>query len=669
MRSRKTPSAVLSFFAGLGVSALMIGANAFAQTADTPCTAPTTSTDTASATTTSTDTTSPSPEQTTTSTPTSTSADAPPTTPPPVVNPVEPPNVILNEVFPNPIGDDAAVEFIELRNLGTADADITGWTITDPHGRTFTANITIAANGYAALSYADTKIPLVNTGDTLTLNDAAGKTADTVTYDAAKEGSAYAKHDDGTWEWTSTPTSDAENIFDAPLPTPPAASPVEPPAAPATTADSASTPEPIITPPPPVSQVEPPAPIDVIISEFMPNPAGDSQAEWIELFNRGAADAALGGWQLDDDEGGSSPYPFKNETVPAGGWIVMPKSVTKLALNNDGDAVRLIDPSGAIHEVVRYKNAPSGKSLARFDDAWQWTSTPTPGSANVAGTNAGAVATTVAAATSPTGTPPGSAVIEEGETPLAIDLGSLDQIEDDALVRARGVVSLPPGAIGSSLFAITDGNGGIFVRALDLAGSALAVGDDVAIIGRLRRRGDRTWIATNGAGIEKIGRTAVAYDKRDLGDIGADDEGAAVELSGTVSKHGKRWIALADDGDADTVRAAFARNAAMPAVENGTTATVRGVVRIRGGDPEIVIAADRDLAVAANPKPAADAQKTAALPSLIAPIAAATRAPLFLAAADAVPLKIALPTAAVLLAGAAGTIIWRRKRYAEMLDG
>ena len=49
----------------------------------------------------------------------------------------------------------------------------------------------------------------------------------------------------------------------------------------------------------------------VIISEFLPNPEGkDQENEWIELYNQSNQIANLSNWQLDDQEGGSSPFIF-----------------------------------------------------------------------------------------------------------------------------------------------------------------------------------------------------------------------------------------------------------------------------------------------------------------------------------------------------------------------
>jgi PKD repeat protein len=102
------------------------------------------------------------------------------------------------------------------------------------------------------------------------------------------------------------------------------------------------------------------------LSEFLPNPAGpDSENEFIEIVNHDTKPVNLCGWQLDDQEGGSKPYMLGNIIIQQGQYLVFYSKETKLALNNDEDDVRLIDPWGKIIEQVHYKNPPKNKSYAK----------------------------------------------------------------------------------------------------------------------------------------------------------------------------------------------------------------------------------------------------------------------------------------------------------------
>ncbi len=153
-------------------------------------------------------------------------------------------------------------------------------------------------------------------------------------------------------------------------------------------------PEPAEGPPPP-----PPAPgsgsgqsiVSLQISEILPNPKGtDSGMEWIEIYNSGSDSADLSGWYVDDE--GTEDKPGSSALkLPDGSMIqnqeyeVIEIPAGKFSLNNaDGDEVRIFDSS----KVLRFRQAypgpaADGMTYARSAaDQWEWTDTPTPGTAN-----------------------------------------------------------------------------------------------------------------------------------------------------------------------------------------------------------------------------------------------------------------------------------------------
>ncbi|MCG2809640.1 MAG: lamin tail domain-containing protein [Candidatus Portnoybacteria bacterium] len=128
----------------------------------------------------------------------------------------------------------------------------------------------------------------------------------------------------------------------------------------------------------------------VIISEFMPAPEeGDAENEWIELFNQSDQIANLTNWQLDDQEGGSSPFVFPaNSFIAPNQFLVLIRPITKIALNNDNDQVRLIYPDGSLAAEVGYlAEKKEGFSIAFDGSEYFWTKTPTPGSPNIITSN------------------------------------------------------------------------------------------------------------------------------------------------------------------------------------------------------------------------------------------------------------------------------------------
>lgn len=124
----------------------------------------------------------------------------------------------------------------------------------------------------------------------------------------------------------------------------------------------------------------------IIISEFIPDPEGkDQENEWIELFNQSSQIANLTNWRLDDQDGGSSPFIFPaNSLIAPNQFLILIRPITKIALNNDNDQVRLIYPDGSLATEVNYlAEKKEGFSIAFDGYNYLWTKIPTPGSANI----------------------------------------------------------------------------------------------------------------------------------------------------------------------------------------------------------------------------------------------------------------------------------------------
>lgn len=104
----------------------------------------------------------------------------------------------------------------------------------------------------------------------------------------------------------------------------------------------------------------------IVLSEIYPAPL-PAEEEWVELWNGGEEPADLSGWKLDDaEEGGSKAWAFPDGfVVPAGAFILLRQSQTRLALNNGGDAVALIAPGGETADRVAYGKLRRGKAFAR----------------------------------------------------------------------------------------------------------------------------------------------------------------------------------------------------------------------------------------------------------------------------------------------------------------
>ncbi|MEX1112248.1 MAG: lamin tail domain-containing protein [Candidatus Andersenbacteria bacterium] len=138
--------------------------------------------------------------------------------------------------------------------------------------------------------------------------------------------------------------------------------------------------------PSPNSPTPAPQPVEVYINELLPDPAGsDAEGEFIELKNGGKEPVDLEGWQLDDEDGGSSPFVIPPGIVlQPGALYVFSRPETKIALNNTEDDVRLFSPEGALQSSISYDASSEGVSYARENDSLVYaeTATPTPGKEN-----------------------------------------------------------------------------------------------------------------------------------------------------------------------------------------------------------------------------------------------------------------------------------------------
>ena len=172
-------------------------------------------------------------------------------------------------------------------------------------------------------------------------------------------------------------------------------------------------------------------------------PGNDRLYEWVELVNTGSVAVNTDGWMLSD---ASAADPLPAVEVPPGGFLVVaganavlpagtpvirvPDGSIGNGLNNRGDALRLLTPTGEVVDALSYGEnrsvfssppaaAHAGATLAARSldgqaDAERWVqaSRPTPGSLNVF-----AVATPVPAV--PNATPAPAASPTPTSTPVA----------------------------------------------------------------------------------------------------------------------------------------------------------------------------------------------------------------------------------------------------------
>ncbi len=119
------------------------------------------------------------------------------------------------------------------------------------------------------------------------------------------------------------------------------------------------------------------------INEVYPAP-NSGQEEFIELYNFGDKAVSLMGWKIDDiPNGGSAPHTISALTILPNKFLVITKSQSHLTLNDTGDSVSLLQPSGLELDKVIFTEATKGSSWGWFDNENKWTTTVTPNGINV----------------------------------------------------------------------------------------------------------------------------------------------------------------------------------------------------------------------------------------------------------------------------------------------
>lgn len=352
----------------------------------------------------------------------------------------------ISEFMPNPPGRDDG-EWIELFNNSFAEADLSGFALQDNSTKIFKIeNIILAAQGHGLFYKNETGISLNNSGgDAVKLYDPVGSLIEAVSYkDTAPENKSWARQNNN-FSWNNQPTPGQANVFSANqaplakikvkskkllagekiiLSAEESHDPEEgqlsylwdfgddssgderienhvynaagtfpirlqvsddqglsaETSLPITITDNAAS---IL-----LSDI---APIDftlpdLLISEFIPDPVGSDDGEWMELYNHSDKIINLTGWQLDDGEGGSRPYIFPAATsILPGEFLLVSRAQSKLTLNNQNDSVRILTPLGDLWQEVIYQKIASGQSQAwdLLNQEWFVSSEPSPGKANV----------------------------------------------------------------------------------------------------------------------------------------------------------------------------------------------------------------------------------------------------------------------------------------------
>ena len=135
---------------------------------------------------------------------------------------------------------------------------------------------------------------------------------------------------------------------------------------------------------------------NIVINEMLSNPASDwnengdvsgMDDEFVELFNSGKEPVDISGYVMTDTVFRSTPREYKvpnGTTMKPGEFLTIFVSSSGVFQGNDGDCIKLFDPSGNLVDQKEYKATTADVSFARIPDGDEWgnSTTPTPGKPN-----------------------------------------------------------------------------------------------------------------------------------------------------------------------------------------------------------------------------------------------------------------------------------------------
>ena len=116
------------------------------------------------------------------------------------------PGIRISEWLPNPEGNDAAGEWVEVFNDGNVAVNLSGWRLENAAGKSVALKGALAPGERKVFHRSATKLTLRNEGEALSLISPAGEVVDTSSFfGLAPEGKSVNKEGERTWLAAPTP--------------------------------------------------------------------------------------------------------------------------------------------------------------------------------------------------------------------------------------------------------------------------------------------------------------------------------------------------------------------------------------------------------------------------------------------------------------------------------
>lgn len=266
----------------------------------------------------------------------------------------------VNELYSQ--GTTESPDWIEFYNDSPFEANIGGYKIYDSGGQSGSkpkkevpAGTIIPAKGFYVIVVDDedpSGFGLSSGGDEVWLENTAGTIIDNIAIPALEVNQSYGRYPDGTeaWQVLYVPTPGAAND----------------------------------------NTIPPPA-TDVVMNELYSRGI-ETDPDWIEVYNRGSAEADISGYKIYDSGGQAGTKPKKEfpagTVIPVGGFVVIvvdDADPSGFGLSSGGETVWFEDASGNIIDTIAFPAMEETQSYGRYPDGtdnWQLLNTITKGAAN-----------------------------------------------------------------------------------------------------------------------------------------------------------------------------------------------------------------------------------------------------------------------------------------------
>lgn len=294
-------------------------------------------------------------------------------------------SVRINELLPNPAGDDAENEWVELHNFGSQSVLLGSCQLvigTTVYGfsnfdglwpdeyRTDNTFYSPAGNEIWLSLLNSSDSPLFVAWQRVNPGGSVDVLQSFYLYDGrltttAPEDRSLARYNDG-WTWADPSPGSANPV----TPDVETSIPTENPVG-GSMGDTT-----VLTPGPKIE-----------VTELLPNPAAplsDDADEYVEIYNPNDYAVNLAGYTVQVGDTFSYSYTFPDRMIAARQYLTVTSGISKLSLSNTSGQARVLEPtSTVVSHTDPYTKAPEGQAWAKINGVWMWTATATPAAMNV----------------------------------------------------------------------------------------------------------------------------------------------------------------------------------------------------------------------------------------------------------------------------------------------